>query len=93
MVTHDRPPWEPNRFTLGLGLGDAPGLKGVPQAPCGAKPFTPGLGDEPGPLGLYKPGPMGAVRCSVYKATWPGLESRPRTRPRPKVPDQRPVFY
>jgi hypothetical protein len=92
MVMRDRPPREMNRFTLGPGLGDASGLKGVPQAPRGANPFSPGLGDEPGPLRLYEPGPMGDVHCSVYRATWPDLGSRPRTRPGPKVPDQRAFF-
>jgi hypothetical protein len=93
MATHDQPPRETNRLTLRPGLGHVPRLKGYCRRPRGAKSFSPGLGDEPGPLGLYEPGPMGTVRCSVYRATWLDLESRHRTRPRPKVSNQRPVYY
>jgi hypothetical protein len=88
-------------LTLGPGWEYAPGLKVVPQTPRGAKSFSPGSGDEPRPLDLYEPGPlvlyesgpMGTVRCSVYRATWPGFGSRPRTWPGSKVHDQRPFFH
>jgi hypothetical protein len=76
MMTRDRPPRETNRLTLGPGLGHTPGLKGVPQAPRGTKPFSPGLGDEPVPLGLYEPGPMGVVRCSVVNVARPWVPAQ-----------------
>jgi hypothetical protein len=40
------------------------GIKGGAR---GAKPFSRGLGDEPGPLDLYELKPMGAVRYGVYR--------------------------
>jgi hypothetical protein len=90
MATRDRLPRD---LTLSPGLGYEQGLKGLPQTQRAAKPFNPGLGYEPGLKVPNKLGPIGAVSLSVYGATWPGLWSRSRTRPGPKRPDERPVFY
>jgi hypothetical protein len=58
MATHDRPPRETNCLTLRPGLGHTPGLKGVPHMQRGTKSFSPGLGDEPGPLALLRAGTL-----------------------------------
>jgi hypothetical protein len=80
-------------FDFRSWLGICAEIKGGAAYATWRKTFSRGFGNEPGPLGLYEPEPMGAVRCGVYRATWPGLGSRPRTRPGPKMPDQRLVFY
>jgi hypothetical protein len=81
------------RLILSPGACYQPGLKGVPGGAATAKPFSPSLGYKPGQMCPNEPGPRGAVRLGGFGATWPGLWSGPRTRPGPKGPDERPVFY